>query len=129
MTGAWVLDTPALNAFTQGSIFVASLLRAFSDRGTGLLVPAICLTEAHATAKDTDLLDLLRTFAAVEVVPLDEESTRGTGVLWRTVPDATASSVHTAYLATQLDAPVVTDHRGRFGPLLPADHEVYHLPP
>jgi hypothetical protein len=128
VSGAWVLDAPAITAFARGSIYMASLVRTLTDRGTGMLVPAVCLMEAHANAADVDLVDLLAALSSTRVVALDGEDARAAGRMWRTTPDARPAAVHAAWLAAGSTAPVVTDETGRLAGLLAQDHPVYAVP-
>lgn len=128
MSGAWVLDTPAVAAFARGSIYMASLVRTLADNGMRMLVPAVCLMEAHATAGDADLVDLLASLANVEVVVLDADEARAAGRMWRAEPRKAPAAVHAAWLAAGAVAPVVTDDAGRLAGLLKADHPVYTVP-
>lgn len=128
MTPAWVLDTPAITAFARGSLYMASLVRTLADRGVGMLVPAVCLMEAHATADDADLVDLLTSLANVHVVTLDGADARAAGRMWRAERGSEPASVHTAWLAAGAAAPVVTDDPGRLTGLLKDDHPVFTVP-
>lgn len=124
-----MLDTPAITAFARGSIYMASMVRTLADNGMGMLVPAVCLMEAHATADDVDLVDLLASLANVEVVALDADEARTAGRMWRGEPGRSAAAVHAAWLAAGAVAPVVTDDAGRLTGLLKDDHPVFTVPP
>jgi len=128
VTAAWVLDTPAITAFARGSLYMAALVRTLTDRGTDMLVPAVCLMEAHATADDLDLVDLLTSLTNVHIVPLDADEARAVGRLWRTAPTRTSAATHAAWLAAGTAAPVVTDQADRLAGLLKPDHPVYAVP-
>ena len=127
MTDAWVLDTPALTAYADQSIYMGALVRTAIDREFRLLVPSVCLMQAHATAPVADLIDLLRSFRPVHVVSLDSDTAKSAGRLWRAKPDADAGAASAAYLAFHQDAPVVTSDESRLASLLPPDHRIYTL--
>jgi hypothetical protein len=73
VTVGLILDTTALVAYMNGSINVGTRIAEAADEGYDVLVPALCLAQAHRDADATSFrwLGVLADVGNVQVVPLE----------------------------------------------------------
>ncbi|MDH6711218.1 hypothetical protein P3T27_007971 [Kitasatospora sp. MAA19] len=130
MIGGRILDTTALTAAAQGSLYMQALLATAHQRVIPLLVPASALADAAASLKPDarHALTAITQFPLLRLQPLDEADALGSGILRATVdPGSDTTAGHVAYLAAARQWPVISADPDRLRALYP-DIEIEVLP-
>jgi hypothetical protein len=113
MTIAVVLDSSAMVAFAIGSVAVGELLMLVDEEARFVALPAAALAQAFARTGPDDhhVLRMLVRGARSVVVPLDDETAEGVGLVAR---KADLARAHAATVATGSSAILVTAEPGEF---------------
>ncbi|MDP9794527.1 hypothetical protein J2S43_003039 [Catenuloplanes nepalensis] len=76
-----VLDTSAILAYCRESVGVGELIGEIADENGTVGLPMLCLAEARTRLADADLLDVLATHDAAEVLTLGPREWQGLAAL------------------------------------------------
>ncbi|MET9934814.1 MULTISPECIES: hypothetical protein [unclassified Streptomyces] len=131
MIGGRILDTSALTAAAQGSLYMQALLSLAHQRVIPLLVPTTALSDAYASLKPDaqQALHVIAQFPMLTLAPFTEEDARGAGTLRAARPEvrSDATAGHVAFLAAAREWPVISGDSIRLQALYPGI-EVEPLP-
>ena len=122
-----VFDTAAIDAYVDGTIRVGRMLAGASKNDQQVIVPVLCLADAHRRANPDQalMLDLLQSQPAVRITPVLGEDAVMVGGWSRRL--GTLDAAQAALEAATHRLPIVTDRREILTQILAKEWPIFDL--
>ncbi|MGW5557896.1 hypothetical protein ACWER9_11790 [Micromonospora sp. NPDC003944] len=123
------LDTTALLAYSSTELDVGHRIAKAADRGRQVLVPALCLANAHqrATPAQWEMLELLGALPHIQITPVEPEMCNYLGGWSRRMNGRMDLAQLAMDAAAHPLVPIMTDRRELLGEVLPKEWPIIEL--